>query len=211
MDNKYQRGKIYKIVDNTDGNQYIGSTCEKSLSHRLAKHVSSYKNWSNGGKANYMRSFDIIANSDYDIILIELFPCQIKDELLARERHFSDMLKCINKNRPIISNVEKKEYVAKYYQEHQEELNKQHKKYNTDHQEHIKKHANEKNNCLICGGKYSTQHKTCHIKTQQHQNAISLNGISSNHDTMMQKLDQIIEQAEKFIKLSDNFMVGLNI
>ena len=39
---RYQKSKIYKIVDNTNNNIYIGSTCEPILSRRLAKHVSNY-------------------------------------------------------------------------------------------------------------------------------------------------------------------------
>ena len=37
----YQLGKIYKIVDNTNGNIYIGSTCEPTLARRLAKQRES--------------------------------------------------------------------------------------------------------------------------------------------------------------------------
>ena len=44
----YQDGKIYKIVDNTNNNVYIGSTCEPTLARRLAKHVGHYKFWKNG-------------------------------------------------------------------------------------------------------------------------------------------------------------------
>ena len=38
MENKYQEGKIYKIVCNITGEVYYGSTIEKYLSSRLAKH-----------------------------------------------------------------------------------------------------------------------------------------------------------------------------
>ena len=37
----YQLGKIYKLVDNTNGNIYIGSTCKPYLSSRLVQHKSS--------------------------------------------------------------------------------------------------------------------------------------------------------------------------
>jgi len=97
--NNYNRGKIYKIVDNTTDNIYIGSTCEPTLARRLAGHVRNYKRYLND-KQKYISSFDILANADYNIILIELYPCNSKDELLARERYFSDTLKCTNKNRP---------------------------------------------------------------------------------------------------------------
>ena len=38
----YQNGKIYKIIDYTNDNIYIGSTCEK-LCRRIQKHKASYK------------------------------------------------------------------------------------------------------------------------------------------------------------------------
>ena len=122
----YQLGKIYKIVNNTTENIYIGSTCEPILSRRLAQHISSYKRYLNG-KYRYLSSFDILANSDYDIVLIELCPCQTKDELLARERYHSDTFDCVNKNRPGIHNeMGHKEYIAKYYETHIEAI-KEHK------------------------------------------------------------------------------------
>jgi predicted GIY-YIG superfamily endonuclease len=43
--NKYQQGKIYKIVCNETGDIYIGSTIEPTLARRLAKHVAKYKFW----------------------------------------------------------------------------------------------------------------------------------------------------------------------
>ena len=36
--NMYSRGKIYKIVSDCTDKIYIGSTCEKYLSNRLAGH-----------------------------------------------------------------------------------------------------------------------------------------------------------------------------
>ena len=39
---KLDKGKIYQIVDNTNDNIYIGSTC-CSLKKRLSNHKSAYK------------------------------------------------------------------------------------------------------------------------------------------------------------------------
>ena len=67
-----------------------------------------YKYYLNS-KTHYVSSFDILANADYDIILMELYPCNSKDELLARERHYKDTLICVDKNRPgIFSELGKK-------------------------------------------------------------------------------------------------------
>ena len=45
--NKLDNAKIYKIVDNTNDNKYIGSTC-CSLKRRLSFHKSNYKRFING-------------------------------------------------------------------------------------------------------------------------------------------------------------------
>ena len=39
----YSKGKIYRIVCNTTGKVYIGSTSQDYLSQRLRKHVEEYK------------------------------------------------------------------------------------------------------------------------------------------------------------------------
>jgi len=46
MDNKYQRGQIYKIVDVGFNTCFIGSTIEP-LSKRMSKHRSKYKDYIN--------------------------------------------------------------------------------------------------------------------------------------------------------------------
>ena len=48
----YQLGKIYKIVDNTNNNIYVGSTCEPTLARRLSSHVRDYHVWKNGKRTN---------------------------------------------------------------------------------------------------------------------------------------------------------------
>ena len=95
----YSNGKIYKIVDNTTGNIYIGSTCEKYLSKRLVGHRTSYKCYLEG-KTNYMTSFEILKNNNYEIILIESHPCGSSDELHARERFYIENNNCVNKSMP---------------------------------------------------------------------------------------------------------------
>ena len=80
----YNNGKIYKIVDNTNGNIYIGSTIQ-TLKERLRKHH----------RLN-CSSREIIRNGDYDIILIEDYPCESEEELKLRERYFIENNDCVN-------------------------------------------------------------------------------------------------------------------
>ena len=49
--NKYEKGKIYKIVDLGYQKMYIGSTCE-SLSRRMARHRTGYNYKQNYQKKN---------------------------------------------------------------------------------------------------------------------------------------------------------------
>ena len=91
----YKQGKIYKIECNVTGLIYIGSTCKKKLSGRMTEHRSKYKKYLNG-ESNYYSSFIVMENKDYDIILIEDYPCKSKDQLFARERYYTNEIECVN-------------------------------------------------------------------------------------------------------------------
>jgi hypothetical protein len=101
----YQNGKVYKIVSNINGKFYIGSTCMPSLCQRLAKHHSDYKTYLDG-KRHYIISFEILEKGNYDIILLELFPCNSKEELHSRERYYIENNQCVNKMIPTKTNKE---------------------------------------------------------------------------------------------------------
>jgi hypothetical protein len=89
----YQNGKVYKI---TSGDKtYIGSTCEPTLARRLAGHVKDYKRWKEG-KRRGVSSFQLIESGQYEITLVELYPCNSKDELTARERFHIETNECVN-------------------------------------------------------------------------------------------------------------------
>tara|TARA_R110000824_G_scaffold243023_1_gene431667 strand:- start:183 stop:665 length:483 start_codon:yes stop_codon:yes gene_type:complete len=126
---KYQRGKIYKIIDNTNGDIYIGSTIQ-SLANRKSQHkVDTAKG------TNKCVSKSIINNGNYDFILIENYPCESRGELLKRERYYIDNTECINYVRCYISTDERKEYEIKYALENKDIINERVKKYYQEHKE----------------------------------------------------------------------------
>tara|TARA_R110000824_G_scaffold5554_3_gene25668 strand:- start:2758 stop:3153 length:396 start_codon:yes stop_codon:yes gene_type:complete len=88
--NKSDKYKIYKIVDNTNDNIYIGITRQKYLSDRLGSHVWDYKTQNKKGCV----SRDIIKNGDYKIELIE----ETLDK--SREKYWIENTECINKQIP---------------------------------------------------------------------------------------------------------------
>ena len=109
---KYQQGKIYKIVSNTDDDVcYVGSTTKHYLSQRMENHRRGYRCWENGGKnKNFVTSFELFEKYGVEnchIELIEIFPCNSKDELTKKEAYYIRLLNCVNK---VIPNRTKKEY-----------------------------------------------------------------------------------------------------
>ena len=132
----YEYAKIYKIVDNTNGNEYVGSTCCKLLCQRLRGHKSAYKAWLKNNGSN-MTSYDIIKNDDYYIELIENVKCKTKDELSKRERHWITTLKCVNKNVPYRPQQEQ-------YEAHKIKIKIRHKNYFIKNNEALKKKANDR-------------------------------------------------------------------
>jgi hypothetical protein len=109
--NKYNKGKIYKIVDNTNGDVYIGSTIQ-TLKERMISHKHN-KNCS---------SINIIKNGDYNIILVENYPCNSKKELETRERYYIENNECINERIPGRTTKERyqdnREKILEYQQEY---------------------------------------------------------------------------------------------
>jgi len=117
--NKYARSKIYKIVCQGTDQIYIGSTAEPSLSRRMYGHRTAYRSWKSGRPTNYVASFALFDLGPCEIVLIENWPCNNKDELRSREQFHIDLNRalCVNKCRAIDNRTEeqKKADLQAYY------------------------------------------------------------------------------------------------
>jgi hypothetical protein len=183
--NKYQNGKIYKIVCNKTNLVYIGSTTQKYLSYRLKGHCYAHKQFLNG-KCRYTTCFKILENNDYYIELVELYPCNSKDELLVRERYYFDNIECVNKHQPSQTKDEKKikncqnakqyyynnkesrlDCIKKFYTDNKEEIQKKLKKKYDDNKEEILEKRKAKFVC-DCGTECRLSDKSRHEKTKKH-------------------------------------------
>lgn len=89
----YQCGKIYKLYINDL--VYFGSTAQPRLSMRLGQHKNKYKRWLETGE-KYYSSFELFKVGTPTIELIELFPCDSKDELNARKGWYQRANDCVN-------------------------------------------------------------------------------------------------------------------
>ena len=139
--------KIYKIVDNTNGNVYIGQTTQ-TLKQRLARHRCD----------KTCTSRDIIKNGDYEIILIE----ETDDK--TRERYWILNTECINIQVPGRTQRERDEenidkvikYKEKYYENNKElciKRAKEHRQQNIDKvREYDRKRSTIKNNWMSSMG-----------------------------------------------------------
>jgi hypothetical protein len=131
----YNKGKIYKLVCNVTGLIYVGSTTKEYLSQRLTQHRGDYQRFLTGKYAN-VTSFDVIKNGNYDIVLLESYPCNSKDELFSRERYYIETLACVNKCIPGQTGKE-------YREKHKDKIIEKGKKYYEINKDKIKEKDKE--------------------------------------------------------------------
>ena len=189
--NKYQKGKIYKLVSSQTDKIYIGSTIQ-SLGKRKGQHKCDPK----------CKSRELICYEDCEIVLIKKFPCNCKKELEREEGNIikQNLDKCVNTYIPRRTKEEYKPKKAifnrKYaqsekgkikrkenYELKKDEINKKRREHKTtidrDKKAISDKKYNEKNKdkmyyCECCNKsvKYLSKHK--HFKTQIHLSNIAL-------------------------------------
>ena len=190
-------------MEDLGGNMcYIGSTTKDFLSKRMVEHRSKYKLFQSG-VGNYISVFEVFDKYGLDncrIVLIDLSPCESRDELHAREAYYIKAEECVNR---VIPNRTKKEYYEdhkeqillyrkeyqqknresiaidkkEYYEANKEEFNKKCKQYHLDNKDSIKLKQSESINCS-CGIKYTHGHKSRHIKTKFHLNHLNDNALN---------------------------------
>jgi len=131
-EDRYQNGKIYKIVDVGYNDCYIGSTTEK-LSQRMVRHRACYKMWKAGKRSGNMSSFILFEKYGVENCKIELiteFPRENKIQLEREEGRYIKGETCVNK---CVAGRTKKEYK----EEHREAICEKEKERRTKNKEHI--------------------------------------------------------------------------
>ena len=114
----YQESKIYKIVCNTTGLVYYGSTT-RDLRIRLWGHIGTTKKTKEIGKM-LCSSCKVIENDNYEIFLVENYPCNNQEELRIRENFYIVNNECVNKYIPTRT-------CNDYYRDKKEQICNQHK------------------------------------------------------------------------------------
>ena len=151
----YTKTIIYKIVCNDENIDYlyIGSTT--NFTKRKNSHKSCYNN-ENNKNYNQKKYVEMRNNGDWDnfkMIEIEKYPCNDKREAEAREEEIRKELKAnMNSNRCFTTEDQRILLRKEYYNENKEK---------------IREKMDSKCDCP-CGGRYTYQHKTTHLKTKKH-------------------------------------------
>jgi hypothetical protein len=122
----YQNGKIYRIICNISGKQYIGSTTI-SLASRLSTHKKVYNT------INSCTSREVLKNNDYNIVLLEDYPCERKEQLLQKERYYIETMDCVNKKIPNRSKEE-------WYQDNKEDYIVRQKIWNNNNKDKLREY-----------------------------------------------------------------------
>ena len=196
--NIYKDSKIYRLVCNETGLVYYGSTTQQ-LYKRKHQHKLAYDKFvrTNCRKCT---SVEIVKNNDFDIILVEKYPCESKEQLLSRERFYIENNECVNITVPTRT---PKEYNTLYYQLNKDKLIETSKQYYEANKEDIKEHrkdyfkhyrennkeqlqqkrrekyilVKDERNAKVtceCGCIIAQKHKSQHIKTKKHLDLINI-------------------------------------
>ena len=147
----YQLGKIYKIICNITGEVYYGSTTLKYLCNRKSTHIADVKRTDEGKRAGKCMSYDIIKRGNWDIVLVEQYPCESKDELHTRESFYIKNNVCINKVDPAKWDEEKnkKSNRQSYLRNKEKILQKQKESRDNRTEEEIKKDKEYQHNYYL--------------------------------------------------------------
>lgn len=149
MEDKYRDGKIYKLFSKSTGLTYYGSTTKK-LEYRMSEHYSTYKAFQEGKHDKYYTSFEVLHQDDCIIECVLLYPCNNKRELELKEGYYIRNNECVNRIVPGRS-------IKEWREDNKERIALQNAKY-----------RKEKFTCA-CGGKYTKDHKSQHMKTKKHK------------------------------------------
>lgn len=190
----YQQGKIYKIYSNIDESIcYVGSTTKLLLCQRMVEHRKAYNKWKEGiiTKTTSYDLFEQFGVENCIIELIELFPCNSKDELSKKEGEYIRLLNCVNRkiqgrtkkeyyednkerrHNNYINNIEKIKEYRFINKDRRSEYNKQYRQDNLKQiSERQQKQRQEKNKIKItcgCGSIITIDAKTRHEQTIKHK------------------------------------------
>ena len=173
----YKNGKIYVIRNHCNDFVYVGSTTQ-SLSKRFSKHKRDMKNRKKYHYEIY-KAVSELGIENFYIELLELYPCNSRDELRTKEGYYIRKFDSFNNgyNMRITGRTDKeyrednkekiKQKDKKYYQNNREIILQKIKIYDEKNKEKKREQRSKKVKCE-CGSIITNQCKSRHLKTMKH-------------------------------------------
>ena len=179
----YSKALVYKLccLDPNVKEVYVGSTT--NFTKRKAQHKHSCNNETSKGYNlkvyQHIRAFGGWDN--WEMVLIEYFPCETELELGRREDYWKQELQAsLNSIPPHIYETRheqyenNKEHAAEYRQANKEKIAKQHKEYYEANKEKILERMKQKITCE-CGSTIRRDGLEEHKQSKKHQNHLAEN------------------------------------
>ncbi len=162
----YQNGKIYKIQDVGGNMCYIGSTTKERLCQRMVEHRQKYNQWLNKtqDRITVYEIFDKYGVENCNIVLMELCPCNSRDELTKLESQYIRSENCVNK---VIPDRGMTEYQKEYYINNSVVFKKKVSDYRMLNKDKIKEYKSQLVVC-ICGKTHIHDSKARHLRSKAH-------------------------------------------
>jgi hypothetical protein len=142
---------------------YIGSTTKEYLSQRMDTHRRGYNRWKRGMKVSRITSYEIFDKYGIEnckITLLEVCPCNSRDELTSREAHFIRTMQCVNKYIP-------RRTPQEYREDFKEKISIYQKTYSETNKEKKRLYASMKIECE-CGTTFRQTGKKRHYNSKKH-------------------------------------------
>lgn len=179
--NRYQRGKIYKLYNLSNHEDfYVGSTCKSQLSMRLSQHRYDATHNRTSLVYQHMKQVGI---DNFIIELLESYPCNSKDELRAREGYYIRLLKpSLNQKVEDRSRLEHYQdnrasilqYQHQYYEKNKESVKRRIRERAQSIRPQIRAQQNAVKQCA-CGISFTVSNKARHFRSPNHKNYVLFN------------------------------------
>lgn len=191
----FTKGKIYKIINFTDKQIYVGSTVQ-SLAIRMAGHTCGYESWKIGETKQYCSSYNLFEkNGCYNckIILLENYSCSSKKELCMREEFYrqKNIEFCVNQRACYQTRIGARKKAYEWKEKNKEKVK--------IYQNKISEKYAEQYICE-CGSSMLFGSKSSHLKTKKHQEFLLNNQekVSSQFKKLLKTYDRFVKRNEKY-------------
>jgi len=184
-----RQGYVYKIIHMSEETllPYIGSTWT-SLSGRMSQHRNLFNKWKEGkgGECAIYRYFDDYGMDFFEIIELERYEVEDRQQLRKYEQEWIEKLECCNKVRAVMR--PKNIHDAEYYQKNAEKIKENVREYrlkNLDvivqrkkeweerNKERLREQRKQKVRCDTCNMDIRKGGIPRHEKSKRHQDSLA--------------------------------------